>query len=73
MQLGFARNGPQRLLVYEMLAGGDVHRRSDGPHSVATGECCPLLTWAVNHSMQNHYNIYNSIVGYSRHVQVTFH
>jgi len=25
--MGFARNGPQRLLVYEMLAGGDVHRR----------------------------------------------
>eukprot|EP00913_Durusdinium_trenchii_P011599 g10893.t1 len=25
--MGFARFGPQRLLVYEMLAGGDVHRR----------------------------------------------
>lgn len=25
--MGFARNGPERLLVYEMLAGGDVHRR----------------------------------------------
>eukprot|EP00438_Fugacium_kawagutii_P033199 Skav219813 [mRNA] locus=scaffold147:305386:306267:- [translate_table: standard] len=28
MGRSFARNGPQRLLVYEMLAGGDVHRRS---------------------------------------------
>ena len=25
--MGFARNGPERLLVYELLAGGDVHRR----------------------------------------------
>ncbi|CAJ1447247.1 unnamed protein product, partial [Effrenium voratum] len=25
--MGFARHGFQRLLVYEMLAGGDVHRR----------------------------------------------
>jgi len=25
--MGFARHGPQRLLVYEMLAGGDVHKR----------------------------------------------
>mmetsp|Transcript_57335 Transcript_57335/g.145849 ORF Transcript_57335/g.145849 Transcript_57335/m.145849 type:complete len:357 (+) Transcript_57335:40-1110(+) len=25
--MGFARHGTQRLLVYEMLAGGDVHKR----------------------------------------------
>merc|ERR550532_3745752 len=25
--MGFARCGPQRFLVYELLAGGDVHRR----------------------------------------------
>eukprot|EP00931_Biecheleriopsis_adriatica_P100936 TRINITY_DN7616_c0_g1_i1.p1 TRINITY_DN7616_c0_g1~~TRINITY_DN7616_c0_g1_i1.p1 ORF type:complete len:1152 (+),score=149.59 TRINITY_DN7616_c0_g1_i1:139-3594(+) len=25
--MGFARHGAQRLLVYEMLSGGDVHRR----------------------------------------------
>lgn len=25
--MGFARNGPQRSLVYEMLAGGDLYRR----------------------------------------------
>eukprot|EP00440_Ansanella_granifera_P009208 gb/GFBE01009975.1/.p1 GENE.gb/GFBE01009975.1/~~gb/GFBE01009975.1/.p1 ORF type:complete len:281 (+),score=42.23 gb/GFBE01009975.1/:1-843(+) len=25
--MGFARNGAKRLLVYEMLSGGDVHRR----------------------------------------------
>lgn len=44
-----------------------------GPTVSQQGSVVRFWTWAVNHSMQNHYNIYNSIVGYSRHVQVTFH
>ena len=37
---GFARHGAKRLLVYELLSGGDVHRRRTGKPPVAQAWTC---------------------------------
>lgn len=43
--MGFAKNGPQRLLVYEHLGGGDVFRRLQRCQDPAGSSDGNRITW----------------------------